>query len=74
MPYSGADSWSTPWGDPKEIEKSPLRTRAPWEPKSVDEDRLQSPDPSRPSAADLLKRMRKVNPAESKKDRHRTGE
>jgi len=57
---------------PERTQKPP--TPAPWEPKQGDGDGPRSPDVSKPDTKDLLKRMRKVDPNQSKRYRQRTGE
>ncbi|HEX4654005.1 MAG TPA: ubiquitin-like protein UBact [Candidatus Udaeobacter sp.] len=47
---------------------------APWEPKQGDGGGPRSPDVSRPDTKDLLKKMRKVDPNQSKRYRQRTGQ
>jgi len=47
---------------------------APWGPKKGDGDGPRSPDISRPDTKDLLKKMRKVDPNQSKRYRQRTGQ
>jgi len=47
---------------------------APWGPKQGDEGGPRSPDVSRPDTKDLLKKMRKVDPNQSKRYRQRTGQ
>jgi hypothetical protein len=47
---------------------------APWGPKQGDGDGPRSPDISRPDTRDLLKKMRKVDPNQSKRYRQRTGQ
>lgn len=47
---------------------------APWEPKQGGEDGPKSPDVDKPDTKDLLKRMKKVDPNQSKRYRQRTGE
>jgi hypothetical protein len=47
---------------------------APWGPKQGDEGGPRSPDISRPDTKDLLKKMRKVDPNQSKRYRQRTGQ
>src|ERR1051325_7102197 len=47
---------------------------APWGPKQGDGGGPRSPDVSRPDTKDLLKKMRKVDPNQSKRYRQRTGE
>src|SRR5205085_12487618 len=47
---------------------------APWGPKQRDEGGPRSPDISRPDTKDLLKKMRKVDPNQSKRYRQRTGQ
>ncbi|HYY28497.1 MAG TPA: ubiquitin-like protein UBact [Chthoniobacterales bacterium] len=59
-------------GMPERIQKPPAPT--PWEPKPRDGDGPRSPDVSKPDTKDLLKRMRKVDPNQSKRYRQRTGE
>src|ERR1700760_460058 len=59
-------------GMPERTQKPP--TPAPWEPKQGDGDGPRSPDVSKPDTKDLLKRMRKVDPNQSKRYRQRTGE
>lgn len=46
----------------------------PWGPKQGEGDGPRSPDVSRPDTQDLLKKMRKVDPNQSKRYRQRTGE
>src|SRR4030095_1579887 len=47
---------------------------APWGPKQGDGGGPRSPDVSRPDTKDLLKKMRKVDPTQSKRYRQRTGQ
>jgi hypothetical protein len=47
---------------------------APWGPKQGDGGGPHSPDISRPDTKDLLKKMRKVDPNQSKRYRQRTGQ
>jgi len=47
---------------------------APWAPKEGDSDGPKSPDITKPDTRDLLKRMRKVDPNQSKRYRQRTGQ
>jgi Prokaryotic ubiquitin-like protein UBact len=47
---------------------------APWGPKQGDGGGPRSPDISRPDTKDLLKKMRKVDPNQSKRYRQRTGQ
>ena len=47
---------------------------APWGPKQGEGDGPRSPDISRPDTKDLLKKMRKVDPNQSKRYRQRTGQ
>jgi hypothetical protein len=47
---------------------------APWGPKQGDEGGPRPPDISRPDTKDLLKKMRKVDPNQSKRYRQRTGQ
>src|SRR5690349_504780 len=47
---------------------------APWGPKKGDGDGPRSPDISRPDTKDLLNKMRKVDPNQSKRYRQRTGQ
>ncbi len=47
---------------------------APWEPKQDGEGGPKSPDVSKPDTKDLLNRMKKVDPNQSKRYRQRTGE
>jgi len=46
----------------------------PWEPKQGDGDGPRSPDVSKPDTKDLLKRMRKIDPNQSKRYRQRNGQ
>jgi len=46
----------------------------PWGPKQGDGGGPHSPDISRPDTKDLLKKMRKVDPNQSKRYRQRTGQ
>jgi hypothetical protein len=46
----------------------------PWGPKKGDGGGPRSPDISRPDTKDLLKKMRKVDPNQSKRYRQRTGQ
>jgi len=57
---------------PERIEK-PLEP-APWAPKRDEGDGPRAPDVSRPDTRDLLDKMRKVDPNQSKRYRQRTGE
>ncbi len=57
---------------PERTQKPP--TPAPWEPKGGDSDGPKSPDVSKPDTNDLLKRMKKVDPNQSKRYRQRTGQ
>ncbi len=55
----------------------PERTQkpaVPWGPKQGDGDGPKAPDISRPDTRDLLKKMRKVDPNQSKRYRQRTGQ
>jgi hypothetical protein len=61
------------------IFRMPERTQkpidpAPWGPKQGDGGGPRSPDISRPDTKDLLKKMRKVDPNQSKRYRQRTGQ
>ena len=55
---------------PERVQKPPM----PWGPKQGDSDGPRSPDISRPDTRDLLKKMRKVDPNQSKRYRQRTGQ
>jgi hypothetical protein len=55
---------------PERTQKPPI----PWGPKQGDEGGPKSPDISRPDTRDLLKKMRKVDPNQSKRYRQRTGQ
>ena len=55
---------------PERTQKPPM----PWGPKQGDEGGPKSPDISRPDTRDLLKKMRKVDPNQSKRYRQRTGQ
>jgi len=57
---------------PERIQKPP--EPAPWSPKQGDGGGPRSPDISRPDTKDLLKKMRKVDPNQSKRYRQRTGQ
>lgn len=57
---------------PERIQK-PMEP-APWGPKQGDGGGPRSPDISRPDTKDLLKKMRKVDPNQSKRYRQRTGQ
>jgi hypothetical protein len=57
---------------PERIQKPP--SPAPWGPKQGDGDGPRSPDITRPDTKDLLKKMRKVDPNQSKRYRQRTGQ
>ena len=57
---------------PERTQKPP--TPVPWEPKQGGGEGPRSPDVSKPDTKDLLKRMRKVDPNQSKRYRQRTGE
>jgi hypothetical protein len=46
----------------------------PWGPKQGDGGGPKSPDVSKPDTRDLLKKMRKVDPNQSKRYRQRTGQ
>ncbi len=47
---------------------------APWGPKEGEGSAPKSPDISKPDTKDLLKRMRRVDPDQSKRYRQRTGQ
>jgi Prokaryotic ubiquitin-like protein UBact len=47
---------------------------APWGPKEGDSGGPKSPDVSKPDVKDLLQRMRKVDPNQSRRYRQRTGQ
>ncbi len=47
---------------------------APWEPKGGDSDGPKAPDVNKPDTRDLLQRMKKVDPNQSKRYRQRTGQ
>ena len=47
---------------------------APWERKEGDEGGPKRPDAEKPDTKELLKRMRRVDPNQSKRYRQRTGE
>ena len=53
---------------------SAYKSPATWGPKQGDGDGPRSPDISRPDTRDLLKKMRKVDPNQSKRYRQRTGQ
>jgi hypothetical protein len=55
---------------PERVQKPPM----PWGPKQGEGDGPKSPDVSRPDTRDLLKKMRKVDPNQSKRYRQRTGQ
>ena len=57
---------------PERIQKPAEPT--PWGPKQGDGGGPRSPDISRPDTKDLLKKMRKVDPNQSKRYRQRTGQ
>lgn len=57
---------------PERIQKP--NNPAPWEPKQGDGDGPRAPDVSKPDTKDLLKRMKKVDPNQSKRYRQRTGQ
>jgi hypothetical protein len=46
----------------------------PWEPQKGGGDGPKAPDVQKPDTQDLLKRMRKVDPNQSRRYRQRTGE
>ncbi|MBA3386349.1 MAG: ubiquitin-like protein UBact [Verrucomicrobiota bacterium] len=57
---------------PERIQKPPT---TPWGPKQGEEgDGPKAPDISRPDTQDLLRKMRKVDPNQSKRYRQRTGQ
>ena len=47
---------------------------APWGPKEGDGGGPKAPDVSKPDTKDLLKRMRRVDPNQSRRYRQRTGQ
>jgi hypothetical protein len=47
---------------------------APWSPQPGDGGGPKAPDVSKPDTKDLLQRMRRVDPNQSKRYRQRTGE
>jgi len=53
--------------------QKPPNPAPPWEPKQGDGDGPRSPDVSKPETKDLLKRMRKIDPNQSKRYRQRSG-
>jgi hypothetical protein len=55
---------------PERTQKPPM----PWGPKPGDGGGPKSPDISRPDTRDLLQKMRKVDPNQSKRYRQRTGQ
>jgi hypothetical protein len=55
---------------PERVQKPPV----PWGPKQGDGDGPKSPDITRPDTRDLLQKMRKVDPNQSKRYRQRTGQ
>jgi hypothetical protein len=55
---------------PERVQKPPV----PWGPKQGEGGGPKSPDISRPDTQDLLKKMRKVDPNQSKRYRQRTGQ
>lgn len=56
---------------PERLQKPPV----PWEPKhGGDGGGPKAPEVTRPDTQDLLKKMRKVDPNQSKRYRQRTGE
>jgi hypothetical protein len=56
---------------PERIQKSPM----PWGPKQGGDDGgPKAPDISRPDTEELLKKMRRVDPNQSRRYRQRTGE
>ena len=55
---------------PERVQKPPM----PWGPKQGDGGGPKSPDVSKPDTRDLLKKMRKVDPNQSKRYRQRTGQ
>jgi hypothetical protein len=55
---------------PERVQKPPM----PWGPKQGDGGGPRPPDITRPDTRDLLKKMRKVDPNQSKRYRQRTGE
>jgi hypothetical protein len=56
---------------PERVQKPPV----PWAPKQGgDEGGPKAPDVSRPDTQELLRKMRKVDPNQSKRYRQRTGE
>ncbi|XHR30746.1 MAG: ubiquitin-like protein UBact [Chthoniobacteraceae bacterium] len=65
--------FSTRTNDMPERTQQPLAP-APWGPKQGDGGGPHSPDVSRPDTRDLLKRMRRVDPDQSKRYRQRTGQ
>jgi hypothetical protein len=60
------------FGMPERIQKP--AEPVPWGPKQGDGGGPHTPDISRPDTKDLLKKMRKVDPNQSKRYRQRTGE
>ena len=57
---------------PERTQKPP--SPAPWGPKQGDSGGPKSPDVNKPDTKDLLQRMRRVDPNQSKRYRQRTGE
>ncbi len=58
---------------PERTQKPPAQP-APWDPKGGEGDGPRAPEVDKPDTKDLLKRMRKVDPNQSKRYRQRTGQ
>src|SRR5260370_25581047 len=54
--------------------QKPPTPAPPWEPKQGDGDGPRSPDVSKPETKDLLKRMRKIDPNQSRRSRFQAPE
>jgi hypothetical protein len=60
------------WSMPERTQRPP--GPAPWGPKEGDSGGPKPPDVSKPDVKDLLQRMRKVDPNQSRRYRQRTGQ
>jgi hypothetical protein len=57
---------------PKQMQRSPAES--PWEKKSIDDGGPKTPNISKPDTSNLLKRLRSIDPDQSRKFRQRSGQ
>jgi hypothetical protein len=57
---------------PEQMQRSPEQN--PWEKKSMDDGGPKAPNVSKPDTSNLLKRLRSIDPDQSRKFRQRSGQ